>query len=644
MRWPVKNIIFSILCLFMVSCSIKQTVNNQTLVINKTSSDKLSIEDFFRNPQQASFKVSPNGKYISFTKPYKNRMNVYIQNLDSKRLPYGEPKQVTSLTDRDIAAYFWKGNDTILYFRDFGGDENYHVLKANIQTGEQTDLTPFDGVKVSIVDDLEDVSDDEVLIEMNKRNAEVFDVYRLNIKTGQIDLVAENPGNYVGWVTDHRGEIRLAMETNGLKTAIHHRKNKTEKFKKIIEFDYTSDFEPLFFTFDNKNLYASSNLGRDKKAIVKINPQTGKEIEKIYSHREVDVSSLFYSKKRKVLTATGYITWKFEYKFFDKIAETRNKRLRKVIKNNEVYISSANKNEDLFIVAETSDKLGAQYYLYDQKSDQLTFLANAKPWLQPETMAKMQPIKYKSRDGLTIHGYLTLPNTKTQKKLPLIVNPHGGPWHRDVWGYNPEVQFLASRGYAVLQMNFRGSLGYGKKFFTSSFKKWGTKMQDDITDGVNWAIKQGYADSKKICIYGASYGGYAVLAGLTFTPDLYACGVDYVGVSNLLTFMKSIPPYWRPILEKMYAMVGHPEKETEDLKKRSPVFHVDKIKAPLLVAQGAKDPRVNINESNQIVDSLRKRGVDVEYIVKENEGHGFHNEENRFEFYRKMEAFLSTHL
>lgn len=610
------------------------------------NSDKalVPLRHFFKNPEKASFKVSPDASYISFTQPYKNRMNIFVQKLGQDRKPTGEVRQITSETDRDIAYYFWKGNNTILFSRDFGGDENYHVFAADISTGSVKELTPFPKVKVSIIDDLEDVNDDEVLIEMNKKNPELFDVYNLNIKTGEIKLVAENPGKFMGWVTDHSGEIRLGYETDGLKTAIYHRDSSKSKFKKIIEFDYKNDFDPLFFTFDNKYFYASSNLNRDKKAIVKIDPKTGREVEKIFSHSQVDASSLFYSKKRKVLTAAGATTWKFEYTFFDPIAKARNKRLKKDFPVNEFYLGSVNKEEDLYIVAETSDTLGAKYYLYDQKTDELTFLANAKPWLKSEMMSKMLPIKYKSRDGLIINGYLTLPNGKSGKNLPLIVNPHGGPWARDVWGYNPEVQFLASRGYAVLQMNFRGSVGYGKSFFTSSFKQWGKKMQDDITDGVNWAIKQGYADPKNICIYGASYGGYAVLSGLTTTPELYACGIDYVGVSNLLTFMKSIPPYWRPMLEKMYAMVGHPEKETDALKAASPVFHASKIKAPLLVAQGAKDPRVNIDESNQIVDSLRKRNVDVKYIVKENEGHGFHNEENRFEFYEAMEDFLSKHL
>jgi dipeptidyl aminopeptidase/acylaminoacyl peptidase len=276
-------------------------------------------------------------------------------------------------------------------------------------------------------------------------------------------------------------------------------------------------------------------------------------------------------------------------------------------------------------------------------SQELTKLADLAPWLDEQALVKMLPITYRTRDGLTINGYLTLPRGGG-KNLPLVVNPHGGPWVRDSWGYNPEVQFLASRGYAVLQMNFRGSTGYGREFWEISFKQWGKGMQDDITDGVRHLIKEGIADPKRVAIYGGSYGGYATLAGLTFTPELYACGVDYVGVSNLFTFLNTIPPYWKPLLDMWHEMVGHPEREKALLEAASPLFHVDKIRVPLLIAQGAKDPRVNVNESDQMVAALKKRGLAVEYILKDNEGHGFHNEENRFEFYEAMERFLAKHM
>ena len=422
-------------------------------------------------------------------------------------------------------------------------------------------------------------------------------------------------------------------------------KQKKNHFETILTTNFKESIYPLFFTFDNKYIYAASNLGRDKSAIVKYDIANGKELKVLYEHPEVDVYGLSYSKKRKELTSISYTTWKRQREFLDKDVEALYKRLEKELGTDlEIVITGMNKNEDKFLVRTYSDRSLGAYYFYDLNSDNLSKLADVSPWLNEDDMVEMKPISYKSRDGLTINGYLTLPKGKEPKNLPVVINPHGGPWARDGWGFNPEVQFLANRGFAVLQMNFRGSTGYGKAFWEASFKQWGKKMQDDITDGVQWLIEEGIADPDRIGIYGGSYGGYATLAGLVFTPDLYTCGVDYVGVSNLFTFFNSIPPYWKPHLEKWYEMVGNPEKDSLLLVEISPVFHVDKIKAPLFVAQGKHDPRVNIEESNQIVEALKKKGIDVPYMVKEDEGHGFHNEENRFDFYEAMEKFLVKHL
>jgi dipeptidyl aminopeptidase/acylaminoacyl peptidase len=303
--------------------------------------------------------------------------------------------------------------------------------------------------------------------------------------------------------------------------------------------------------------------------------------------------------------------------------------------------------EDKATIRTYSDRALGDYYLFDVESQELTHLAEVSPWLKAEEMAPMTPITYESRDGLTIHGYLTLPpgyEYGTADNLPAIINVHGGPWARDNWGFNPQVQFLANRGYAVLQMNFRGSTGYGREFWEASFGEWGLKMQDDVTDGRNWLVEEGIADPDRIAIYGGSYGGYATLAGMCFTPEIYACGIDYVGVSNLFTFMETIPPYWKPFLDMMHEMVGHPEEDSARFHATSPVFHADQITAPLFVAQGANDPRVAKAESDQIVAALEKNDVPHRYMVKEDEGHGFRNEENKFDFYRAMEEFLAEHM
>ncbi len=604
----------------------------------------IPLQDFFKNPTITDFQVSRNNLYIAYRKPWQQRMNVFVRKLSAERLPVGEEKQITFVKDRNVFNYLWKGDDVIVYSKDFGGDENFHEFSVDINTGKEIDLTPFPNTRTHVMDRLTEVSETDVLIESNKRDATMFDVYRANVYTGEIRMVAENKGGMEGWVADHTGQVRAAIQNDGLITKVWTRATEQEDFKVIIEYDFKSTFYPLFFTFDNKQLYACSNLKRDKVAIVKIDPVSGAELEVIFEHPEVDAQSLGYSRKRKVITDAIYTTWKHEHKFLDAEHEQIYSTLAKHLGVIDISLPSMNKNEDLFIVCTYSDKTRGNYYLYDAPNDKLTLLYDFGQELVTDKLASMQPVKYTSRDGLTIHGYLTLPLNSSGKNLPIVVNPHGGPWARDVWSYEAEVQFLANRGYAVFQMNFRGSTGYGKEFFSKGFKQWGRTMQHDITDGVEWLIEQGIADPKRIAIYGCSYGGYATLAAITLTPNLYACAIDFVGVSNLFTFMNTAPPYWESYLAKLKAMVGDPETEKEYLLEVSPVQNADKIVTPLFVAQGAKDPRVNINESDQIVNSLRQRGVEVKYMVKENEGHGFHNEENRFEFYAEMEKFLVEHI
>lgn len=598
----------------------------------------IPMRDFFRNPEKAGFEVSPDGQSIAFLQPWESRLNIHVRAREGSTVI-----RVTGVKDRDIRQYLWKGNDHLVYLKDDGGDENYHVFVVDRGGRTTRELTPFPKVRAQIVNALVD-SDEELLIGLNKRNPQLFDVYRLNVKSGELKLEVENPGGVSQWVADHAGKVRAAIKTDGVNQTLLYRAAETGTFKPVLTTDFRSSLTPAFFTFDNQRLYALSNIGRDRQSAVEFDPATAKEVKVIYEHPEVDVSALRYSPKRKVLTVAGYVTAKAERHFFDAEFETIYQRVKKALPNYQIDVVSVDRAEQVMTLAATSDRSRGTYYLYERQGDKLTKLADLSPWLAEDQLAKMEPVQYQSRDGLTIHGYLTLPPGKPAKNLPVVINPHGGPWARDVWRFNPEVQFLANRGYAVLQMNFRGSTGYGRKFWEASFKQWGKAMQNDVSDGVKYLIAQGIADPKRVCIYGGSYGGYATLAGLAFSPELYACGVDYVGVSNLFTFMKTIPPYWKPYLDMLHEMVGHPEKDKELLTATSPVMHVDKMRAPLLVAQGAKDPRVNIDESNQIVAALKKKGVDVPYLVKENEGHGFSNEENRFEFYEAMEKFLARHL
>jgi dipeptidyl aminopeptidase/acylaminoacyl peptidase len=543
---------------------------------------------------------------------------------------------------KNILNYFWGNNNKILYLMDNNGDENFHLLSVDINGNNLKDLTPFDNVKTEIIDELSEI-DSEMLIGLNKINPEIFDAYRVNIESGEIELAAKNPGNISVWIADHNGFIRAALTTDGLSSSLLYREDERQSFKTILTFNFRDSFIPLFFSFDNKNLYASSNLGRDKNAIVLFNMQKAEESEVIFEHPEVDVYSLYYSKKRKVITYVNYVTWKNENVAFDKEFSFMFETIYKDLGKYQVFIVDSNKDEDRFIIRKSSAITGS-YYIYNKLNNTLTKLVDLRPWLNENDLAETKPISFISRDGLTIHGYLTLPNNFEPKNLPAVMRVHGGPWARDDWSFNNEVQFLASRGYAVLNINYRGSTGYGRKFWEASFKQWGKAMQDDLTDGVKWLIDRGIADPKRVAIFGSSYGGYAVLAGLTFTPDLYACGIDVYGISNIFTFINSVPPYWKPYLESFYEMVGHPENDHDLLKEISPLFHIDKIKVPLLIEQGRMDARVNIKESDQVVAALKASGVEVEYFVKDNEGHGHWKEENCYEAYGIDEKFLEKYL
>ena len=598
----------------------------------------IPIEDFFKKSEISTVKLSPNGEYLAYLKPFQNRMNIYVRKVDD----INSEKQITKQTRRDIAHFAWKENDQLIFMKDFEGDENYRIFSVSAKGEDKKNLTPFKGVSFGIVDSLDGLSENHILISSNQRLKTVFDVYRLNIKTGNRELIFENPGSFTSYLTDHEGKLRVALSTDGVNSSVYYRETEKEEFKKIFTTSFKDVFTPVLFTFDNKNLFILSNIKRDKKAIQTFDPREKKILSTLFYRPEVDVSGLSYSKKRKVLAAVFYTTWKQERHFFDSIFQSIFEDLKSKFPKKEILSVSMNREEDLLVVFVGSDRNPGSYYLYHVKNKKLEKIADTRPWIKEKDLVEEQAIQYTSRDGLTINGYLSLPKVKKRKKLPVVVNPHGGPGSRDIWGYSPEVQFLASRGYAVFQMNFRGSVGYGKSFWMAGFKQWGQKMQDDITDGVQYLIDTGVADKDRIAIYGGSYGGYAVLAGLAFTPDLYACGINYVGISNLFTFLETIPSSWEPFRKQMYEKIGHPEEDKELLKKVSPFFHVDKIKAPLFVVHGANDPRVKKAEADQIVTKLESKGVKVPYLVKSNEGHGFRNEENQIEFYRLMEVFLEN--
>ncbi len=608
--------------------------------VPQQTTEKIAIETLFRNPEKVNYQLSPNGKFLAFLAPYESRMNIHVQRIGTDSI-----WRITSITERDIAKFGWASNQRLYFLRDEGGDENYFLSTVTVDGSGYRELTRFQGVRTSILDALDQV-DDEMLIELNQRDPRVFDVYRIHLGTGALKLEIQNPGNYSAYLTDHAGVIRLITTTDGVVNSFLYREKSGQAFKKVLETDYRNSFRPLFFDFEQPGMvYAISNLGRDKAAAVKFDLLAGREDTLLYQAPNNDVNWIGYSRKRKTPTLVHYTDSKGRLVFLDAIAEGLYNEIRTQLGNkDEVVFSSIDESEEHFVVRTYSDRTLGTFYYYSCSTGKLVRLSEVSPWLKKEMMATVKPIAYTSRDGLTIHGYLTLPVGSRGKNLPVVVMPHGGPWARDFWRFDTNVQFLANRGYAVLQMNFRGSTGYGRAFWEAGFKQWGLKMQDDISDGVKYLISEGIADPDRVAIYGASYGGYAALAGLAFTPDLYSCGIDYVGVSNLFTLLQTIPPYWEQEREMYYEMIGHPVRDSLYFVQVSPVFHADKIKVPLMVVQGARDPRVKKAEADQIVEALAARGITVDYIIKENEGHGFRNEENRIELYHAIEKFLAENL
>ncbi|CAL2095517.1 S9 family peptidase [Tenacibaculum sp. 190524A02b] len=612
---------------------------------------KYSVNDYFKKSTQSSFGLSPNGLYLSYRERDSNgKAHVYIKNTTTNTI-----KKVIEEGENLIADYGWINNKRLFYAKDKGGDENYQLYAVDIDGKNKKALTPFKDIQVSILSFLRD-QEDYIIIQMNKDNPQIFEPYKLNIVNGNLEKLFTNtdPNNSVfGYVFDKDGELRAYKQRrNGTEHVLFYKVSGSDKFEEIVTTTWKEDFSIAAFNYQTPyphDAYIGTNIYNDTKELILYDLKKKEIIKKIYTNKSFDVNEISFSRKRNYeLDYYGYVGEKRVEIPISKTYKKRYKFLKERFKNKEFIIVSRTTNEDKLLVYVTSDKLTGIYYIYDTLKNTTKELLNLRPELDPRDMAEVKPIKFKSRDGLTIYGYLTIPNeAKKGKKIPLIVNPHGGPYGiRDSWGFNPETQLFASRGYATLQVNYRGSGGYGKEFYLAGSKQIGRKMLNDLEDAVAYVKTLNLIDENNIAIYGASYGGLATLGSLVKTPDLYKCGVDYVGVSNLFTFVDSFPAYWKPLMKQFYEQWYDSEnpEEKEIMKAVSPALHVDKITKPLFVVQGANDPRVNINESDQIVSNLRNRGVDVPYMVKYNEGHGFGHEENTIELYKTMMGFFAKHL
>jgi dipeptidyl aminopeptidase/acylaminoacyl peptidase len=621
-----KNYFFLFILLTLASCTLEGTV------------ERIPLENFFSVPIKTSFLVSPDGKFISYLKPDNNRIHIYVETWDGKNTT-----QLTCDSNRSISNYFWASNNEILYLKSGSDDKDAGLFAVKIDGTNKRELLQFSNAKIRLITTRQ-VFDDHVLVSLNRRDSTVFDAYRLNIQSGKLSLLLKNPGNITKWYSDPAGKLRMAIASDGVNETLLYRDDESQKLSPVLTNNFKTSILPVAFSADNSCIYALSNKNRDKMALVELDCKSGMEHRTIYSNPDVDVTDAIYSIKKGKLTYAWYETWKKERHYLDDSVKSMFNKLEKLLPNTEIRVSNSDSAEKKFIVRSYTDRNPGSFYQYTLDENKLVKLSDINPTVAVENMSEMKPVSFKTRDSLSVNGYLTLPKGRVEKNLPVVVMPHGGSDARNSWGYNSEVQFLANRGYAVFQVNFRGSKGYGKKFWIAGFKEWGGKMQDDITDGVRWLISEKIADSSRIAIYGYSFGGFSALHGLISRPDLYRCGASYSGFTNLFTYLKDIPPYYRPYQQMYYEIVGNPEIDADYFRAVSPVFHTDKIKAPVLIAQGARDPRVNMNETNQFVKELKKRKVPVTYILKDDEGHSFRKIENRLEFYRELEIFLDKNL
>ena len=594
----------------------------------------------FGNPDKASAQLSPDGTRIAYLAPLDGVLNVWIGNASGEDM-----RPVTHDTDRGVRVYAWAhDNRHLLYLQDEGGDENWRLHKVNPETGADEDLTPFPRVQAQMVAHQKE-RPHEVLVALNKDDERLHDVYHLDLRSNELTLVAKNPGDVTGWVADDALVVRGALATTPDGGSILRLRDTAEgPWRDFIVWSSQDalNSSPLGFTADGQHMHVLDSRDVNATRLLRMDVATGASTV-VAEDSRYDVGGVMVHPDSKEMQLVSFVRARREWTVLDPALAEDVAALERLNPGDFVVVDRTDA-DDRWVVAFTRDNEPVSYWVYDRATRKGTFLFHTRADLAQYTLAEMRPITFAARDGRTIEGYITLPSGVAPERLPTVLNVHGGPWHRDAWGYNPEAQWFANRGYACLQVNFRGSTGYGKDHLNAGNREWGAKMHDDVVDGVRWAVNQGYADPDRVAIYGGSYGGYAALVGATFTPDIFRCAVDIVGPSNLITFIETIPPYWSTFLSMLKERIGDPETEPDFLKSRSPLTFVDRIRIPLLIAQGANDPRVKQAESEQIVAALAAKGIPHEYLLFPDEGHGFAKPENRLKFYAAAEHFLATHL
>jgi dipeptidyl aminopeptidase/acylaminoacyl peptidase len=598
----------------------------------------------FGNPERVSPHISPDGTRLAWIAPHDGVLNAWVAPIGASGVDWDSATVVTADTDRGIRfCAFARDDRHLLYIQDTGGDENWRLYDVDLETMARRDLTPFDGIQARILATRKSHRD-EVLVGMNRDNPQLHDVYRLDLRTGELTKLLDNPG-YAGWLADEDMVVRgaLAPHPDGSFDLLV-RDSADADWRTLLTLppDDVAASDVLSFSGDGTSLLAISSIGVDTGRLVRIDLASG-DTQVLFEDPEADVAGALLHPDTRDPQIVLVLKDRTEYHVLDPALEPDLKAIR-ALHPGDPMLSGRDEADTTWLVAFTDDAGPIQYFSYDRASRTGSFLFTSRPELERYELAKMEPFSFTARDGLTVHGYATFPVDGGRAGLPTVLDVHGGPQARDTWGWNPEAQWMANRGYLSVQVNYRGSTGYGKAFVSAGDREWGAKMHDDLLDAVDYVVQQGWADKDRVAIYGGSYGGYAALVGAAFTPDVFRCAVDIVGPSNLQTLLETVPPYWQPMIAQLYKRVGNPETDKEFLWSRSPLSRARDIRIPLLIAQGANDPRVKQAESEQIVAALADAGIDYEYMLFPDEGHGFAKPENRLKFYAAAERFLAKYM
>lgn len=639
--WKPRFTLLIVLILTLTSCA---TIPVHPTLVKSDLPKLIKFRDFFLNvDSKYGYSISPDGKKLSWLESKNRNITIFFKTIGEDNI-----QTIDTHISRNIYGVAWlQDSQHMIFHLDQDGNENHHIHLVDTEKpgAKPVDITPYKGTK-AWVDKVLKSDPDNILIQHNRRDKKVFDLFRKNIKTRESTLLAENPGNVSSWITDDGGNLRGRVLKNLPKNLdkywVFEILDAENTWSPVISWRLDESVSILGFTPDDKGVWLISNKGRDKKCLIRLNLAT-KEETLIYENPLVDVGYALISKLSKMPILVGSDPDYQQLHFFDQQLQEDLKTFAP--KNTGFGFSGVDNSENIFALKVFTDKR-VDYFIYNRNTRKKELQSSLPISEYEDQLSTTQPISFKSRDGLTLHGYITIPKGTSGKNLPTVMLVHGGPWDRDYWGYSSMVQFLANRGYVVLQINYRGSSGYGRTFMEKAIGEFAGKMQDDLIDGLNWAVEKGTTDPDKVCIFGGSYGGYATLVGLTFTPDTFACGIDLVGPSNLVTLIESFPEDWELYLDLWYKYVGDPKnpQERNVMEEKSPLFRVNKIKKPLLIAQGANDPRVKPKESDQIVEAMKTAGKEVEYMLFSNEGHGLRTWQNRLRFYRKIEDFLAEHI